>query len=123
MTIFPYVTGVGAIAADLVLFHRAFPPMLASVRPGARIDELAIVQRYFSHNSVGVHHVSRLYSLVVHPYLAHTPDQTYPKIKYISLSRCEICGRNLPVLFFPLPMMTLSPSSNVIENNLLCLFR
>lgn len=88
MTVFPYVTGVGAIAADLVLFHRAFPPMLASVRPGTRIDELAIVQRYFSHNSVGVHHVSRLYSLVVHPYLAHTPDQTYPKIKYISLSRC-----------------------------------
>ena len=76
MTIFPYVTGVGAIAADLVLFHRAFASMLASVGPGARIDELAIVQRYFTHNSVGVHHVPRLYPLLVHPYLAHTPDQT-----------------------------------------------
>lgn len=77
MAIFPDVTGVGAITADFVLFHRAFAPVLASVRPGTRIDELAIIQRYFSHNSVSVHHVSRLYPLVVHPYLAHTSDQTY----------------------------------------------
>jgi len=71
MAVLPDVAGVCAVACDPILLDRAFTAVLAGVWPLTRIHELAVVQGDFPDHSLGVDHVARLNSLIVHSYLAH----------------------------------------------------
>lgn len=75
MTIFSYVTGVGAVACYPIFLDRALSTVLAGVRPLAGIDELTIVEGDLSNNSLGIYNISRLDNVVVDFYVSHTTDQ------------------------------------------------
>lgn len=73
VTILPDVSSIFAVACDPILLDRAFTAVFASVWSFAWVHELTIIQSDLSDHSLGIDHVSRFNSLIVHSYFTHAP--------------------------------------------------
>ena len=76
VTILSHISRVRAVAGDAIFLYGTFSTVLAGIGSFAGIDELAIVQGNFTHDSLGIYYVSRLDPVIVDLDIAHATDQT-----------------------------------------------
>ena len=74
VTVFARVSSAGTVADDASLVDHAQSAVLARVRTVARVDQLAIVQRYFAH--IGRVQVARVELLAVNDQVPDAADET-----------------------------------------------